>query len=98
MTRAGFAATFFGAGGIRTRETTANESARIAVLCGTDAAYQAEAATRARELKAAGCRRVLLAGRPGALEGALREAGVDDFIFAGADVVATLSRLLEVPA
>ena len=43
-------------------------------------------------------RRVLLAGRPGALEGALREAGVDDFIFAGADVVATLSRLLEVPA
>jgi methylmalonyl-CoA mutase len=37
---------------------------------------------------------VLLAGRPGELEAPLRAAGVDDFIFAGCDVVATLGSLL----
>jgi methylmalonyl-CoA mutase len=31
-----------------------------------------------------------LAGRPGELEGALKAAGVQDFIYIGCDVVATL--------
>jgi methylmalonyl-CoA mutase len=38
---------------------------------------------------------VLVAGRPGALEASLREAGVDGFLFVGCDAVATLSDLLE---
>ncbi len=46
-------------------------------------------------LKAAGCERVLVAGRPGALEATLRDAGVDGFIFVGCDAVATLSELLD---
>ena len=94
--RAGFAAGFFAAGGIRPRESTTDEKVALACLCGSDERYAAEAVARARALKSAGCGRVLLAGRPGALEPALREAGVDGFIFAGCDAVAVLSELLEV--
>lgn len=93
--RAGFAKGFFAAGGIRTRESTTDEKTRVVCLCGTDEHYQAHAAERARALKAAGCERVLLAGRPGALEAPLREAGVDGFVFVGCDVPATLGPLLE---
>jgi methylmalonyl-CoA mutase len=92
--RVGFASNFFGAGGVRVRETTHDEPAAIACLCGSDKRYAAEAVGRARALKAAGCRRVLLAGRPGPLEAALREAGVDGFLYAGCDAVALLSELL----
>jgi methylmalonyl-CoA mutase len=92
--RVGFATGFFSAGGIRTRESATDEKARIACLCGSDERYATEAVSRVRALKAAGCARVLVAGRPGALEPALREAGADGFIFVGCDVVATLSELL----
>ena len=92
----GFASNFFGAGGIRAREGDYTEGVAMACLCGTDERYAAEAVDRARALRAAGCRRVLLAGRPGALEAALREAGVDGFLYAGCDAVALLSELLEV--
>ncbi|WP_394831076.1 methylmalonyl-CoA mutase family protein [Pendulispora rubella] len=93
--RVGFAAGFFAAGGIATRESAQDESAAIVCLCGTDDAYAAEAAAHAKKLKAAGCSRVLLAGRPGALEASLRDAGVDGFIFVGCDAVAILSALLD---
>lgn len=92
--RAGFAASFFSAGGVRTRETSIVEKARIACICGTDERYAEEAVSLARALKAAGCEHVLLAGRPGALEADLRAAGVDGFIFVGCDVVVTLSSLV----
>ncbi len=68
--------------------------ARIACVCGTDAAYEADALELARALVAAGAHRVLLAGRAGPREAALREAGVSDFIFLGSDVEATLARLV----
>ena len=48
-----------------------------------------------RALKQAGAGQVLLAGRPKDQEAALRAAGVDGFIFAGADAVATLAKLHE---
>lgn len=96
--RAGFAAGLFAAGGIRTRESTTDEKAAIACICGTDERYAAEAVSRAQALKALGCPRVLLAGRPGKLEAQLREAGVDGFIFVGCDVVAVLSEILGVPS
>ncbi|MBX7115659.1 MAG: hypothetical protein K1X64_15115 [Myxococcaceae bacterium] len=94
--RAGFAQGFFAAAGLRTREVATPEKAAVVCLCGSDERYVAEAAARVAELKALGCRRVLLAGRPGALDAALREAGLDGALFLGADVVATLSPLLEV--
>jgi methylmalonyl-CoA mutase len=69
-------------------------AARFACLCGTDEQYAAQAAACARALRAAGARRVLLAGRPGPREAELREAGVDGFLHLGCDAVATLSELL----
>jgi methylmalonyl-CoA mutase len=92
--RVGFATNFFGAGGIRVRETGEDAKATVACLCGSDQRYAAEAALRARTLKALGCKRVLLAGRPGDLEVQLRQAGVDAFLYVGCDAVALLSELL----
>lgn len=92
--RVGFATGFFAAGGIRAREATQAEQADLACLCGTDERYAAEAVARVKALKAAGCKRVFLAGRPGALEQPLKDAGIDGFIFMGCDVVATLNEVL----
>lgn len=89
--RAGFAATFFAAGGIRTREQTDDSPSAVVCLCGTDAAYGEEGAKRVAALKAAGAKKVLIAGR-GPVEGA------DGTIFMGCDVVASLSDVLEVLA
>jgi methylmalonyl-CoA mutase len=91
--RAGFAANLFSAGGFKTRETSEDPRGGIACLCGTDDRYAAEAVARAKSLKANGVKKVLLAGKPGTLEAALREAGVDAFIFLGCDVVATLAEV-----
>ncbi|HEX5820119.1 MAG TPA: hypothetical protein VFY20_14625, partial [Gemmatimonadales bacterium] len=66
-----------------------------AILCGADSRYATDAAPVAAALKAAGLRVLLLAGRPGPDADALRAAGVDDFVFSGADIVAALERLLE---
>jgi len=68
-------------------------AAKIACLCSSDAVYAKEALTAAKALKAAGAIRVLMAGRPGETEAALREAGVDGFLFAGQDAVAVLADL-----
>ncbi len=93
--RAGFASTFFSAGGLRSRETDADEKAAIVCLCGTDDAYREHGPARARALKALGVPRVLVAGRPGAIESELREAGVDGFIFVGCDATTILDELLD---
>ncbi|MFD0343974.1 methylmalonyl-CoA mutase small subunit [Streptomyces sp. NPDC127117] len=100
-TRASFAANLFQAGGIEpvhnpvsVDATTAADAFRaggatVACLCSSDALYaeQAEAVTGA--LRSAGAERVFLAGRPG------EYAGVDEYVFAGSDVVAVLSSLLD---
>ena len=46
-------------------------------------------------LKKAGCPVVLVAGRPGDREAALRESGVSDFVFVGADVLTSMTRVLD---
>jgi methylmalonyl-CoA mutase len=65
-------------------------------MCGADARYTVEAIPVASALKAAGLRLLLVAGRPGADADALTAAGVNDFVFAGADIAAVLERLLKV--
>ena len=45
-------------------------------------------------LRRKGAKLVYLAGRPGDLESDLRAAGVDGFLFAGADIEMTLAGLL----
>jgi methylmalonyl-CoA mutase len=108
--RATFAKSFFETGGIEAIETqgftdpaalnTAFKAsgAALACLCSSDKVYAAKAAAAAKALKDAGARHIYLAGRAGEQEAALRAAGVNDFIFAGGDALATLQeayRLVE---
>lgn len=67
--------------------------AAAACICSSDAIYAEHAVATAKALKAAGAKLVLMAGKPGEAEAALKAAGVDQFLFAGADAVATLSAL-----
>lgn len=95
--RVGFAESFFAVAGSSTALHQLDEAAGaidVACLCGSDERYAAEAESAARALKASGARRVVLAGRPGALEAQLRAAGVDAFIYVGCDVLATLEEVL----
>lgn len=96
--RVGFAQNLFAAGGIEPHVGTAETyrgTKALVVLCSSDARYAEEAADAARALKAKGAKYVYLAGRPGDLEADLKAAGVDEFVFAGADVVDILKRALE---
>jgi len=102
--RAGYAASLFATAGLRTRELAAPDGTAaiaeasggidIACLCGSDERYAGEAVARAGELRAAGARKIVLAGRPGAREAELRAAGIDAFIYMGCDVLATLTELV----
>ncbi|MFC7310437.1 methylmalonyl-CoA mutase small subunit [Streptomyces monticola] len=99
--RATFAANLFQAGGIEpvhdpvsvdaatAAGAFAASGATVACLCSSDALYAEQAAEVAAALKAAGARRVLLAGRPG------DHQDVDEYVFAGCDAVAVLSSLLD---
>lgn len=69
--------------------------ATTACICSSDAVYADKAEAVAKALKAAGAKTVLMAGRPGDKEAAYRAAGVDGFLAAGADAVATLKGLQE---
>ncbi|MFJ6135787.1 methylmalonyl-CoA mutase family protein [Kitasatospora sp. NPDC092286] len=102
--RTTFAANLFQAGGIATTAAEGTDAAalaeaftasgaRVACLCSSDRLYGEHAETVAAALKAAGARRVLLAGRPGEQREAYRRAGVDEFVFAGGDAVAVLTAL-----
>ncbi|MFD0019674.1 methylmalonyl-CoA mutase small subunit [Streptomyces sp. NPDC058382] len=99
--RASFAANLFQAGGIEpvhepVRVDASSAAAAftaagtdVACLCSSDALYAEQAGEVAAALVSAGARRVYLAGRPGDY------AGVDEYVFAGCDVVAVLSSLLD---
>lgn len=67
--------------------------AKAACICSSDAIYAEQAEGTAKALKQAGATLVLMAGRPGEKEASLKAAGVDQFLFAGADAVATLKGL-----
>ncbi|QDM16519.1 methylmalonyl-CoA mutase [Tardiphaga sp. vice352] len=100
--RAGFAKSFFETGGIEAvdnegftdpgalAEAFKASGAALACLCSSDKLYPDHAVATARALKTAGAKHIYLAGKPGELEPALREAGVADFIFAGGDALALL--------
>lgn len=103
--RADFARSLFEAGGIAavTSEALtspddagrafAADSARLAAICSSDEVYAAIAEAAARALRQAGASRVFLMGCPDAdLEATLKAAGVDEFVFAGADVLGVLER------
>jgi methylmalonyl-CoA mutase len=103
--RATWITNFLAAGGIAAVQSTplatADEvaaafkasGASIACICGADATYADLGVAAAGALKSAGAQRVYVAGRPKDQEAALQSAGVDAFIFAGADALATLGEL-----
>ncbi len=102
--RATFAKSFFETGGIEAVDTEGfadpaalakafkASGAELACLCSQDKIYAAEAAAAAKALQAAGAKHIYLAGRAGEQEAMLRAAGVNDFIFAGGDALATLQE------
>lgn len=106
--RATFAKNFFEAGGIETvtndgfasdKELTAAfkaSGAKLVCLCAADAVYAKAAAGAAKSLKAAGAVHIYLAGRPNDLEAALRQAGVQSFVYTGCDALAVLSAAHEI--
>lgn len=77
----------------QTGDTLAAHDVDLVVLCSSDTVYATSAAVAAASLKASGASRVLLAGRPGGDEATLRSGGVDVFVHAGDDMLATLTRL-----
>ena len=99
--RATFARNFYETGGIETigsdgykdrAEMVAafrKSGTSLACVCSSDKVYEAEAVDAAKALAAAGAT-VHLAGRPGEMEAALKEAGVKTFIYVGCDVLSTL--------
>jgi methylmalonyl-CoA mutase len=102
--RATFAKSFFETGGIEAVDTEGfadpaalsaafkASGAALACLCSQDKVYAARAADAANALHAAGAKHIYLAGRAGALEATLRAAGINHFIFAGGDALATLQE------
>jgi methylmalonyl-CoA mutase len=70
-------------------------SAPVAVICGNDRDYETMLDAAVGSLKKAGCPLLLVAGRPTDREGSLREAGVSDFVFVGADVLGVMARILD---
>ncbi len=91
--RVGFATALLAPAGLRASETAEPVAVDVAVICGSDERYGTEAAPMAQRLRAAGCKHVVLAGKPGALEAPLRAAGVDQFVFVGCDVLAVLEEI-----
>lgn len=109
--RATFAKNMFEAGGLRSTtsargvtgfatpaeaaEDFATSGAALVCICSSDAVYEDRAVATAEALRAAGARRVYLAGRPGDRRAAEEAAGVDEFVHVGVDVLAILERAQE---
>jgi methylmalonyl-CoA mutase len=102
--RATFARSFFETGGIEAIDSDGFSDASalaaaykasgtvLVCLCSSDKVYALWAIAAAQALKIAGAKHIYLAGRPGEQEAMLRAAGVNDFIFAGGDVLTTLQE------
>jgi methylmalonyl-CoA mutase len=102
--RANFTSNLFEAGGIEALTNPGfhergemiaafrGSGAKLACLCSSDEIYAREAAEAAQELRAAGAA-VWMAGEPGELEAALRQAGIQGFVFPGCDALDILQRV-----
>ncbi len=104
--RASFAKNFFEVGGIEALTNNGfkdaaeaakgfvDSGAKIAIICSSDKIYEEHATQVAQALKQAGVQYLFLAGSPGDKKEAYQAAGIDDFIFMGGDVLATLRATL----
>jgi methylmalonyl-CoA mutase len=95
-----YAQNFFAAGGIGAipssgdgiwlAQALAQTGTPLVCICGSDKRYATDAVETAKALKAAGAKRLYLAGKPEDREAELRAAGIDEFIHVGVDVLASL--------
>lgn len=69
-----------------------DSAATVAILAMADAAFATDGVTLAAALTERGIT-VLMAGKPGGAEAALRDAGVRAFVYQGADLIEVLSSL-----
>jgi len=65
----------------------------VACICSSDAIYATEAEASAQTLSRLGAKHIMLAGRPGNIEGLLSDAGIMQFVHAGQDVLELLNNL-----
>lgn len=98
-TRTGWARAAFASGGIDAvtgpdeaspddlAQAFAESGCAVACLCASDELYGEQGAAAAEALKAKGCERLFLAGRPKELTDGLTRAGVDAFLYAGCDMI-----------
>jgi methylmalonyl-CoA mutase len=98
--RVNFAKNFFEAGGIEAVPGAPADyrraQAALACLCASDKMSATELAAAAAALKNTGARHIYCAGRPGAREELMREAGVQSFIDEGCDALATLRAAYDI--
>ncbi|HTE78240.1 MAG TPA: methylmalonyl-CoA mutase family protein [Xanthobacteraceae bacterium] len=98
--RVNFAKNFFEAGGVEAVPGAPADyrraQAALACLCASDKMSATELASVAAALKNAGARHIYCAGRLGAREELLREAGVQSFIDEGCDALATLNAAYDI--
>ena len=103
--RATWTSNFLAAGGIAAVQSApllqsvdagpafAASGATIACLCGADETYAEIGEATAALLRTAGARQVYTAGRLKDQEAALQAAGVDRFIYAGSEMIETLTEI-----
>ncbi len=65
----------------------------VACICSSDAIYATEAEASAQTLSRLGARHIMLAGKPGNIEGLLSDAGITQFVHAGQNVLDLLNNL-----
>ena len=104
--RTGFTTNLLASGGIQADNpgqvtpddenfATQFKDAPIVVVCGTDAEYAENAGSAIDALRAAGVKKVLLAGAPKAVENLDDSSKPDDYLNMKIDAVSTLSGLLD---
>lgn len=67
----------------------------LVCICSADDVYEQHAVEFARSLSGAGVGPIHLAGKPGELEQRLRDAGVEEFVHVGVDVIQILTAVHE---
>ncbi len=100
--RASFAKSLFESGGIEAVEGKGDNlakrfkksGAKLACLCSSDKVYEREAEDVAKALSEAGAAHIYLAGKPGANQAVLKEAGVGSFLHQGCDTLEILTSRL----
>lgn len=106
LARSTFVDNLFAAGGVEAVTTDGYPDAasaaralsesgvKLAVICAADASWEDVVPLAAKALRDAGATRILLAGRPGEKEAALRAHGVDGFVHLGMNALDLLDSTL----